>query len=452
MALFRFAFYRKLRLRLCGGGGGEASVNPFGSPCFRSHRALFSTHKLIGEEPVLVRDFIHTALYDPKHGYFSERSLSVGVLERSIKFNHLEGRKAYMNLLDKIYKQSDISWFTPVELFKPWYAHGIAEAILRTTNLKVPLKIYEIGGGSGTCAKGILDYIMLNAPERIYNNMTYTSIEISPSLADIQKETVAQVGSHMSKFRVERRDASDRAGWGDLEQQPCWVIMLEVLDNLPHDLVYSENQVSPWMEVWVEKKPGSETLTELYKPLDDPLVKRCIEMVELEDGPPSLAKNIWSKIFPKPRRSWLPTGCLKLLEVLHEKLPKMSLIASDFSYLPDVKVPGERAPLVSTKKDGRSSDYKSYLEAKGDADIFFPTNFWLLERMDHYCSGWSKMEKDGKSSKKGKRRRTLTLDTSAFMEEFGLPSKTRTRDGYNPLLDDFMNTKFYLSVPTHNTK
>jgi hypothetical protein len=27
-----------------------------------------------------------------------------------------------------------------------------------------------------------------------------------------------------------------------------------VLDNLPHDLLYSENQVSPWMEVWVEKQ------------------------------------------------------------------------------------------------------------------------------------------------------------------------------------------------------
>lgn len=46
----------------------------------------------------------------------------------------------------------------------------------------------------------------------------------------------------------------------------------------------------------------------------------------------------------------------------------------------------------------------------------------------------------------------LQLDTSSFMEEFGLPSKTRTKDGYNPLLDDFKNTKFYLSVPTHNIK
>ncbi|CAF2076104.1 unnamed protein product [Brassica oleracea] len=36
----------------------------------------------------------------------------------------------------------------------------------------------------------------------------------------------------------------------------------------------------------------------------------------------------------------------------------MSLIASDFSYLPDVKVPGKRAPLVSTKvSDIRTFNY-----------------------------------------------------------------------------------------------
>ena len=30
----------------------------------------------------------------------------------------------------------------------------------------------------------------------------------------------------------------------------------QVLDNLPHDLVYSPDQVSPWMEVWIEKIKG----------------------------------------------------------------------------------------------------------------------------------------------------------------------------------------------------
>ncbi|KAG8636867.1 hypothetical protein MANES_15G053200v8 [Manihot esculenta] len=320
--------------------------NEFTTPPFQ---ALYSTH-IVGDKPILVRDFIHSALYHPKHGYFSQRSRSVGVLERSIKFNQLEGRKAYINHLDKVYKQSDTSWFTPVELFKPWYAHGIAEAIMRTANLSVPLKIYEIGGGSGTCAKGIMDYIMLNAPARVYNSLTYTSVEISPSLAEIQKETVGEVRSHLSKFKVECRDAADRSGWRDVEQQPCWVIMLEVLDNLPHDLIYSENQVLPWKEVWVEKQQDRKTLSELYKPLQDPLIKRCVEVMELDSNQSvSKVSSIWSKVFPKPRRCWLPTGCLKLLEVLHDALPKMSLIASDFSYLPDVSIPGERAPLVSTK-------------------------------------------------------------------------------------------------------
>ncbi|CAN1144478.1 hypothetical protein LINPERPRIM_LOCUS36441 [Linum perenne] len=135
--------------------------------------ALFST-SIVGDKPILVRDFIHSALYDPDHGYFSQRSRSVGVLEKSIKFERLQGREAYVKHLDKVYKQSDVSWFTPVELFKPWYAYGIAEAIMRSANFSVPLKIYEIGGGSGTCAKGIMDYIMLHAPPRVYNNMTYT--------------------------------------------------------------------------------------------------------------------------------------------------------------------------------------------------------------------------------------------------------------------------------------
>jgi hypothetical protein len=86
--------------------------------------ALFSTH-IVGDKPILVshclcfshflylaphvlliqmmgflencfsigqvRDFIHSALYDAKHGYFSQRSGSVGVLEKSIKFNQLKG-------------------------------------------------------------------------------------------------------------------------------------------------------------------------------------------------------------------------------------------------------------------------------------------------------------------------------------------------------------------------
>ncbi|KAJ8425328.1 hypothetical protein Cgig2_018945 [Carnegiea gigantea] len=155
------------------------------------------------------------------------------------------------------------------------------------------------------------------------------------------------------------------------------------------------------------------TPSEVFRPLEDPLISRCIEILDedivtKENGAVSAVRSIWSKAFPKPRRCWLPTGCLKLMEALHSGLPKMSLIASDFSYLPQVKIPGIRAPLVSTKIDGRSIDHDCYLDAKGDADIFFPTDFWFLERIDHYCSGWLKPSQKN-PSKGGKKRRTITF-------------------------------------------
>lgn len=56
------------------------------------------------------------------------------------------GRKAYMRYLDKIYKQSDISWFTPVELFKAIgssislmhaHAHMHTHALIHASNQKL---------------------------------------------------------------------------------------------------------------------------------------------------------------------------------------------------------------------------------------------------------------------------------------------------------------------------
>ncbi|KAG6468684.1 hypothetical protein ZIOFF_073377 [Zingiber officinale] len=274
--------------------------------------------------------------------------------------------------------------------------------------------------------------------------------------------------------------------------------MLEVLDNLPHDLLYSPNQVSPWMEVWLEKAKESLQISEVYKPIQDLLIAKCIKIIGLDEDHASgtnrlvsASRRIWSKAFPRPRRSWMPTGCLKLMEVLHSALPKMSLIASDFSYLPEVRIPGDRAPLVSSmvvssiavkvrmmdssvylillatfvqwascilpfgllvvfsqeltmlasnlfvnlyklmnrhgsgtniapnskpwsvlQKGGRTTDYDSYLDAKGNADIFFPTDFWLLERIDHYTSVWSSEQKVSTPQKPLKKRRTIIVSSA----------------------------------------
>lgn len=41
-----------------------------------------------------------------------------------------------------------------------------------------------------------------------------SSVEISSSLAKRQMETVGDVRSHLSKFKVECRDAAEPSGWG----------------------------------------------------------------------------------------------------------------------------------------------------------------------------------------------------------------------------------------------
>ncbi|URD77129.1 hypothetical protein MUK42_05734 [Musa troglodytarum] len=267
---------------------------------FRWHLHCFLSTDIVGDKPILVRDFIRSALYDPNHGYFSKMSGSVGQLESSIRFNQLQGRVAYLQRLSNLYKQHDISWFTPVELFKPWYAFGIAEAIMRTANLSIPLKVH-VNAPVSICF--IDKFVLLDptflpsgrvfkAPTELLPNLKpngranmpqpendchgnghgvmhhMVSVEISQSLAKKQLQTVGEVQSHLSKFRVERRDATDRSGWGKMvifhDPFSSWGKFLLpfgilVLDNLPHDLVYSPNQVSPWMEVWLEKVKDSLT-------------------------------------------------------------------------------------------------------------------------------------------------------------------------------------------------
>lgn len=54
-----------------------------------------------------------------------------------------------------------------------------------------------------------------------------------------------------------------------------------------------------------------EKLSELYKPLHDPLIKSSLEIVNLDkEQTTSTARRLWSKVFPRPQRCWLPTGCL----------------------------------------------------------------------------------------------------------------------------------------------
>ena len=97
------------------------------------------------------------------------------------------------------------SWLTPSEIFTPYYGRAIANFILdKHSQMAEPgskLSIFEIGGGTGTLARDVLDHVRSAAPHS-YAECSYTSVEISPQLAQVQQRTVADKASHASRYEV----------------------------------------------------------------------------------------------------------------------------------------------------------------------------------------------------------------------------------------------------------
>ncbi|XP_024527707.1 uncharacterized protein LOC9635014 isoform X2 [Selaginella moellendorffii] len=408
----------------------------------------------IGDKPLLVRDYIRQALYHPKFGYFSSRPDVVGSMREPLDFSGISGRFAYRKHIAELYKQNDMSWFTPVELFQPWYGFAVAEYILQTMNPQFPLKIYEIGGGTGTCASNVLGYIRERQGD-VYKTMHYTSVDVSEGLANKQRHRLCEEEEHGDKFSVECRNARDKSGWGEQDESPCYVVMLEVLDNMPHDLLFRESSKSPWMETYVQYDSSESRFVEHHRPVEDSLVSRCLEILGKERDGDSVdvvrkltksVKSIFSRVLPSPEKWWIPTGCMELLESLHYARPNMVMVVSDFSFLPEVKIPGRGAPLVSSKKDGVTTDYSSYLDAKGEADIFFPTDFDQLLILDNECA-ISQSEGKIVPNKFGVYRGSAIMSSSNFMSRFAYVNQVKTKSGFNPLLDEYSNTKVYLSAP-----
>ena len=74
-------------------------------------------------------------------------------------------RRDYDSAVAAAYRASGTRWFTPAELFRPHYGAALAAHFLAARDAAAPLRIYEVGGGSGTAAKDILDHIRSAAPE-----------------------------------------------------------------------------------------------------------------------------------------------------------------------------------------------------------------------------------------------------------------------------------------------
>lgn len=135
----------------------------------------------------------------------------------------------------------------------------------------------------------------------------------------------------------------------------------------------------------------------------------------------------------KPTNVFLPTYYQLVLENLKKNIPNAHLILADFDLLQSAKSTktGIFAPTVSKKLEGSDEkfDFDNHLVPRGEADIFFPTDFRLITELTTSTLGG----------------RGRFLKSFEFFEEYGGVSWGKTVSGYNPLKEDFWNTSFFVS-------
>ncbi|KIZ02889.1 hypothetical protein MNEG_5074 [Monoraphidium neglectum] len=165
---------------------------------------------------MLLRDFIHESLYHPVLGYFSRARPPLARLPEPIQFGQLVGQTEYRLKLQQLHKQLEVDWLTPAEVFRPWFGRSIAKYLLEerrhTWGAREPLLIVEIGGGTGSLAASVLDFIA-EADPVVYSSTTYACLEISQRLSELQRQTVAGDAGHGAAFLPLNADGGQAAAW-----------------------------------------------------------------------------------------------------------------------------------------------------------------------------------------------------------------------------------------------
>ncbi len=149
--------------------------------------------------------------------YYAQPASSVvgrSTLAESARLSSLLGEWHWRRLLDRFYKEREGHWLTPVELFQPHFSHVLGDFCLAAVDTSTVhndhrLEIFELGGGRGTNARHILSYLRNTRPE-IYKGLTYTLVDSSPSLHQLQKDIFADT-DHADRVDFRLLDLMDVA-------------------------------------------------------------------------------------------------------------------------------------------------------------------------------------------------------------------------------------------------
>ena len=112
-----------------------------------------------------------------------------------------------------------------------------------------PLSIIELGGGRGTNALSMMDFLEQTFPQ-LYENTNYTIIDASPTLIKLQKENLLTC-RHSRKMHFSQKDLfhigegkahlCDSFRTKDPTFTQYFILGLELLDNVAHDKIREQN-------------------------------------------------------------------------------------------------------------------------------------------------------------------------------------------------------------------
>lgn len=225
-------------------------------------------------------EFIHDRLYAKGDGYFSKPDNQLGILKEPIPFSDLFGYEDYVKLLYERYPKG--AWLTPSEIFKPYYGMTIANYIdfvhaqIQQSDPAArgqPLHIIEGGAGNGSAAASILNFFKLYKP-KTYRSLKYSIVEISAAMIDRCRETLER--DHSQLLRTGQLDFQHCSivDYPHHHQAPVFVLLLEVLDNMPHDRVYFKGDSVEQAFVEVD----GDQFKEIRRPLTDPQLRSLFNL------------------------------------------------------------------------------------------------------------------------------------------------------------------------------
>ena len=409
---------------------------------------------------LLYRDYIKKSLYHPSEGYFTKQeNIQLGSLTRKLTFHKMIGYSDYSYMLNKYYPENH--FLTPSEIFSPFYGMSMAKKIEKDflqknekDQKKKMINILEIGSGLGTQADSFLKYFK-NLNSKLYWKINYTLVEISPILLERSKKVLKQSHKELIEKGQIKFVNKDAFKLNDKFEDEIYLLLFEVLDNLPHDLICFEKKNLEEFKIGkLISDDNFLTKKTVFEKDDDLLVRKLFDNwkeLYVRDG--KIMKSFLSEdsffkkfgfykkyyqflnnLFCNKFEIYLPTGFYELMNVLNKNFPKGKYIMSDFSSLPDTILHKNKKiifnnPLIS-RKMAKSEEKKDFgnidLSPFGKVDIFFPTDFFLAKNILQNVIGID-----------------CKISTPKKFFFFNAEEKwAETKSGYNPMKEDFQNTKF----------